>query len=134
MVCSSTNFTYVEKCEYSGNKNICKKIYLFIRICYNNDIWYRTFETPISSFSWFVCGQSWFYTRQNIHCLIPLYSFAMVRWIELTTVPISNLKFLFQKLIYLIMTMYYERFGIKITLCRDMWTQFGLKQKTNKYQ
>jgi hypothetical protein len=117
MVCSSMNFKYVEKCKFSGNKNICKKFIYLLGFCYNNDICYHTFETPIWSFSRFVCGQSWFYTRKNIHSLIPLYG--TVR-IELTTLPITNLNFLFQKLIYLLMTMYYERVGIKITLCRDM--------------
>ena len=60
-------------CEYSGIKNIWTKYIYVLGACYNNDFWYRTFETPIwSSFLGF-------YVKKTDFTPFKIYSFLFLR-------------------------------------------------------
>jgi hypothetical protein len=102
-------------CEYSGIKIICTKYIYVLWACYNNDFLYHTFEIPSwSPFALSVCEQRWFHIWFKIYSVLFLY-FLLVRYGEnrITTLRLTNIKFLFQILMCLLMTMYYARFGIK---------------------
>jgi hypothetical protein len=125
VTCSSLNFIYVEECA----STVCVKLLLqnnyILGACYNNDFYITNskFEVDryllvlyVNNFD-FLYASKYFPSNSTVS-----FWFDMMR-MELTTLRLINIKFLFQIFMYLLMTMYCIRFaGLIIFIYRYIIT------------
>jgi len=108
-------------CESSGIKIICTKYIYVLGACFNNDVYitHSKFQVDRHLLVLYVNNFDFLYVSKYTQFYSSVFLWYNTVRIELTTLRLKNIKFLFQILMYLLMTMYCPKFGIKIILCTD---------------